>query len=190
MARTVWQSLAIAVAASGLVGSVSAQTVLWANPTLPGDEMLPPTVAAPALPPVGDPADVWPQPNPHLQAHSQPPMSSQPVPAYAMPSYPVGGGPAALPQQLPPAMPAPALPSTESYATPTYPTPTYPSPTYPSPSPSIPTAPAFPSATYQTTVRQPSRTSGEPRDATPTPRPTWQIPSAAKVWNSAHRFRR
>ena len=228
MVRTVWRSLAVAVAAASLAGSASAQTVLWANPSLPGDEMLPPAVTAPELPPAGDPADVWPQgaypsqetypspnayrspayaqpqgyPQPQPQPYSQ--QSSVPVPSYSMPFDPVMGSPASgapysgpagtLPQQLPPAMPAPTFPtdrSTQPYSVQNE----SPQSDLPqSDSPQTYQPQSFPSTTYQTTVQSPSQDNRDAREtqsrSASTPRPTWQIPSAAKVWNSAHRFRR
>ena len=172
--------------------------------SLPPELALPPEVAAPTLPVPGEATDSVPVGSGGVAGSNGPNLVPQPYGA-APGAMSSPGGPSYAPPQM-------QLQSTSPYAAGTFPVersvgsrvPSYPSaPSYPSvpsgdPLPAESDLPAlppsgrstFPSPAAAGPTAYASPTTNASRTATrPPARPTWQIPSAAKVWMSAHRFR-
>ena len=127
---------------------------------LPPAFALPPAVAAPMMPPAGDPID-------------------------AMPILP--SGPSIQPQPYAGPMPvAPSYPTSPTYSmSPSFPT-LGPSPR---PTPAAPRSDADGLPEIPVPVVRETRPTSSPATRRTGERPGWQIPSAAKVWMSAHRFK-
>ena len=127
---------------------------------LPDEFSLPPAVAAPTLPVPGDAPDAVPVER----------LAPQPYAPQSYAPQPYGAQPYVVPR----------VPTGSAAGATAQPSPVRPSPSYAAPTPVAPQ-----SSTASSAAARPG-TRGIRRSVE---RPTWQIPSAAKVWMSAHRFR-